>query len=47
MLKTLDFKGNYEDIAVKFSSRKADISKQVSEAVDRIIDDVKKMGIRL
>ncbi len=44
MLKTLDFKGNYEDIAVKFSSRKADISKQVSEAVDRIIDDVKKNG---
>ena len=44
MLKTLDFKGNYEDIAAKFSSRKADISKQVSEAVDSIIDDVKKNG---
>ena len=44
MLKTLDFKGNYEDIAAKFSSPKADISKQVSEAVDSIIDDVKKNG---
>ena len=44
MLKTLDFKGNYEDFAAKFSSRKADISKQVSEAVDSIIDDVKKNG---
>lgn len=44
MLKTLDFKGNYEDIAVKFSTRKEDISKQVNDAVMDIIDDVKKNG---
>lgn len=44
MLKRLDFKGNYEDIATKFSTRKADISKQVNDAVNDIIDDVKKNG---
>ena len=44
MLKRLDFKGNYEEIATKFSTRKADISKQVNDAVNDIIDDVKKNG---
>lgn len=44
MLKRLDFKGNYEDIAIKFSTRKADISKQVNDAVNDIIEDVKKNG---
>ena len=44
MLKRLDFKGNYEEIAVKFSSRKAEISKQVNDDVNDIIDDVKKNG---
>lgn len=44
MLKRLDFKGNYEDIATKFSTRKADISKQVNDAVNDIIDDVRKNG---
>lgn len=46
MLKTLDFKGDYEDIAVKFSTRKEDISKQVNDAVMDIIDDVKVNGDR-
>lgn len=46
MLKTLDFKGNYEDIAIKFSTRKEDISKQVNDAVMDIIDDVKLNGDR-
>ncbi|MEG0591722.1 MAG: histidinol dehydrogenase [Coprobacillus sp.] len=46
MLKVLDFKGNYEDIAVKFSTRKEDISKQVNDAVLDIIEDVKKNGDR-
>lgn len=46
MLKVLDFKGNYEDIAVKFSTRKEDISKQVNDAVLEIIEDVKKNGDR-
>ncbi len=44
MLKTLDFKGNYEEIATKFSTRKEDISKQVNDIVMDIIDDVKKNG---
>lgn len=44
MLKVLDFKGNYDEIANKFSSRKADISKQVNDAVSDIIEDVKKNG---
>ncbi|MDE6953216.1 MAG: histidinol dehydrogenase [Erysipelotrichales bacterium] len=44
MLKILDFKGNYEEIAVKFSTRKEDISKEVNEAVLAIIDDVKANG---
>ncbi|WP_028043290.1 histidinol dehydrogenase [Candidatus Stoquefichus massiliensis] len=44
MLKRLDFKGNYEEIAVKFSTRKAEISKQVNDAVNDIIEDVKKNG---
>ena len=44
MLKTLDFKGNYEDIAIQFSTRKEDISKQVNDTVLDIIDDVKKNG---
>lgn len=46
MLKVLDFKGNYEDIAIKFSTRKEDISKQVNDAVLDIIEDVKKNGDR-
>ena len=46
MLKRLDFKGNYDDIATKFSSRKAEISKQVNETVLNIIEDVKKNGDR-
>lgn len=44
MLKTLDFKGSFDDIANKFSSRKADISKQVNDTVMNIIEDVKKNG---
>lgn len=44
MLKILDFKGSYDEIANKFSSRKADISKQVNDAVSEIIDDVKNNG---
>lgn len=44
MLKTLDFKGNYDKIAVQFSSRKEEISKQVNDAVMDIIDDVKMNG---
>ncbi len=44
MLKQLDFKGNYEDIAIKFSTRKEDISKQVNDAVLDIIEDIKKCG---
>ena len=44
MLKQLNFKGNYEEIAVKFSSRKEDISKQVNDDVLAIIEDVKKCG---
>ncbi len=44
MLKVLDFKGNFDDIAAKFSSRKADISKQVNDSVNDILDDVKKNG---
>lgn len=44
MLKRLDFKGSYDDIATKFSSRKAEISKQVNDAVNNIIEDVKKNG---
>jgi len=46
MLKVLDFKGSYDEIAVKFSSRKAEISKQVNDAVNDIIEDVKKNGDR-
>jgi len=46
MLKVLDFKGNYDEITSKFSSRKADISKQVNDAVNEIIDDVKVNGDR-
>lgn len=46
MLKVLDYKGNYEDIAKKFSSRKAEISTQVNDAVNAIIDDVKQNGDR-
>ena len=42
MLKVLDFKGNFD--AVKFSSRKADISKQVNDSVNDILEDVKKNG---
>lgn len=44
MLKVLDFKGNYDDIARKFSSRKDEISKQVNDAVNDIIADVKENG---
>lgn len=44
MLKVLDFKENFDDIAVKFSSRKADISKQVNDSVNDILEDVKKNG---
>lgn len=44
MLKILDFKGDYQAIAQKFSSRKADISQQVNDAVLKIIDDVKAYG---
>ena len=44
MLKVLDFKGNYDEIARKFSSRKDDISKQVNDAVNDIIADVKENG---
>ena len=44
MLKTLDFKGNYDKIAAQFSSRKEEISKQVNDAVMDIIDDVKANG---
>lgn len=44
MLKTLDFKGNYETIANMFANRKEEISKQVNDAVMDIIDDVKKNG---
>lgn len=42
MLKVLDFKGNYDDIALKFASRKEEVSQQVNEAVNNIIDDVRK-----
>lgn len=44
MLKVLDFKGNYDDIALKFASRKEEVSQQVNEAVNNIIDDVRKNG---
>lgn len=44
MLKTLDFKGNYDKIAQQFSNRKEEISKQVNDAVMDIIDDVKVNG---
>lgn len=44
MLKTLDFKGNYDKIAAQFSSRKEEISKQVNDAVMDIIEDVKMNG---
>lgn len=44
MLKQLDFRGDYEAIALKFSTRKEDISKQVNDAVLEIIDDVKANG---
>lgn len=44
MLKTLDFKGNYEEIAEKFSTRKEEISKQVNDTVNDIINDVKNNG---
>ena len=44
MLKRLDFKGSYEEIAIKFSTRKEDISKQVNDSVMAIIDDVKENG---
>ncbi len=44
MLKRLDFKGSYEDIAVKFKTRKEDVSKQVNDTVLDIIEDVKVNG---
>ncbi|MCD8027489.1 MAG: histidinol dehydrogenase [Erysipelotrichaceae bacterium] len=44
MLKRLDFKGSYEDIAVKFKTRKEDVSKQVNDTVLDIIEDVKTNG---
>lgn len=44
MLKTLDFKGNFDKIAEMFSNRKEEISKQVNDAVMDIIDDVKVNG---
>lgn len=44
MLKELDFKGDYEEIANQFSTRKEDISKQVNDAVLDIIEDVKNNG---
>lgn len=46
MLKVLDFKGSYDEIGAKFSSRKAEISKQVNDAVNEIIEDVKQNGDR-
>ena len=46
MLRQLDFKGNYQEIAEKFSSRKEDISKEVNDIVLDIIDDVKNNGDR-
>lgn len=44
MLKTLDFKGNFDKIAQQFSSRKEEISKQVNDSVMDIIDDVRVNG---
>lgn len=44
MLKVLDYKGNFDDIAKQFSSRKEDVSKQVEIDVQKIIDDVKCCG---
>ncbi|MCD7809435.1 MAG: histidinol dehydrogenase [Erysipelotrichaceae bacterium] len=44
MLKRLDFKGSYEEIAVKFKTRKEDVSKQVNDTVLDIIEDVKVNG---
>lgn len=44
MLNILDFKGNYEDIAQKFTNRKTDISQEVNDAVLKMIDEVKQNG---
>ena len=44
MLKILDFKGDYQSIAKQFSSRKADISQQVNDAVLKIIENVRNNG---
>lgn len=44
MLKTIPYDGNLEDIAKRLDNRKENISKEVTETVQAIIDDIKTNG---
>ena len=46
MLKVIDYNGNLEAIATKLDNRKESISKEVNDAVNNIIDDIKANGNR-
>ena len=44
MLKIIDYKGNLEDVAAKLDNRKESVSKEVNEAVLKIIEDINSRG---
>ena len=44
MLKVIEYNGNLEAVALKLDNRKENISKEVNDAVMKIIDDINKRG---
>ena len=44
MLKIIDYKGNLENVAAKLDNRKESVSKEVNEAVLKIIEDINSRG---
>lgn len=47
MLKVIEYDGNLKEIAQKLNNRKEEISIEVNNAVNDIINDIRKMGIKL
>lgn len=46
MLKVIEYDGNLKEIAQKLNNRKEEISIEVNNAVNEIINDIRKMEIR-
>ncbi|WRK55604.1 hypothetical protein SD457_13010 [Coprobacillaceae bacterium CR2/5/TPMF4] len=46
MLKVIEYNGNLEAVALKLDNRKENISKEVNDAVMKIIDDINKRGMK-